>query len=101
MITTLKQLEDTHKDARNHSCETSNKLFLTKRALNRHLEVHNKLKPFTCELCRKSFAVQSHFKALPRKYFFLIYSDYDFLPTITYTIVPELTFKSANWPRSV
>ena len=41
---------------KSHKCEFCNKLFPSANNLRLHLNIHNKLKPFACSTCQKSFA---------------------------------------------
>lgn len=47
--------EKVHRDIQKYECEECGKAFLTLSYLNDHMEKHKKKKPFTCNVCNKSF----------------------------------------------
>lgn len=50
-----RHVEKVHKDVQKYECEECGKTFLTLSYLNDHMEKHKKKKPFTCNVCSKSF----------------------------------------------
>jgi len=62
-----RQGRQTHIGVRAHSCPECGKTFATSSGLKQHQHIHSSVKPFTCEVCHKSYTQVSFISNEPLK----------------------------------